>query len=163
MGAMMTAIVMAGRTGASYAAQLASMKVHEEIDALTTMGIDSLEFLVLPRMLALCLMMPLLCIYADFLGIIGGMAVGAGMLGISPKLYFQQTFDAISVGDCVGGVFKASVYGVLIALSGCLRGIEAETSAAGVGDATTSAVVTSIVWIISACGVFSVIFYILGI
>ena len=162
MGAMMTAIVMAGRTGASYAAQLGSMKVHEEIDALTTMGIEPLEFLVLPRMVALFVMMPLLCLYSDAVGILGGAAVGTGMLGLSATLYFQQTADAIALGDMVGGVFKASVYGVLIALAGCIRGLESETSAAGVGDATTSAVVTSIVWIISACGIFAVLFYILG-
>src|SRR5262249_44815502 len=116
MGAMMTAIVMAGRTGAAYAAQLGSMRVNQEIDPLTTMGISPLEFLVLPRMLALSLMMPLLCLYSDCLGIMGGAAMGIGLLHLSPTTYFQQTGDAIAIGDLVGGVFKASVYGVLIAL-----------------------------------------------
>jgi phospholipid/cholesterol/gamma-HCH transport system permease protein len=163
MGAMMTAIVMAGRTGASYAAQLGSMRVNQEIDSFTTMGISPLEFLVLPRMLALCLMMPLLCLYADCLGILGGAAVGVGMLELSFTTYIQQTMSAIALGDLVGGIFKASVYGVLIALAGCLRGMQSGASASAVGDATTAAVVTSIVWVISACGVFAVLFYLLGI
>jgi phospholipid/cholesterol/gamma-HCH transport system permease protein len=163
IGAMMTAIVMAGRTGAAYAAQLGSMRASQEIDAFTTMGIPPFDFLVLPRMVALCLMMPLLCLYADLLGILGGATIGVGMLHLSPTVYFQQTARAVDLGDLVGGVFKASVYGVLIALAGCLRGMQASSSAAGVGEATTSAVVTSIVWIISACGIFAVTFYVLGI
>ena len=163
MGAMMTAIVIAGRTGAAYAAQLGSMKVTQEIDALTTMGISPLEFLVLTRMLALCLMMPLLCLYADFIGILGGGAVGVGMLHLAPLVYYRQTAAAVHIGDLVGGVFKASVYGVLIALSGCLRGVQCGNSSAAVGEAATSAVVTGIVLIISACGLFAVMFYVLGI
>jgi phospholipid/cholesterol/gamma-HCH transport system permease protein len=163
MGAMMTAIVIAGRTGASYAAQLGSMKVTQEIDALTTMGISPLEFLVLPRMLALCLMMPLLCLYADFIGILGGGAIGVGMLHLGPLVYYRQTAAAVHVGDLVGGVVKASVYGVLIALSGCLRGVQCGNSSAAVGEAATAAVVTGIVLVISACGLFAVMFYVLGI
>ena len=163
MGAMMTAIVMAGRTGASYAAQLGSMKVTQEIDALTTMGISPLEFLVLPRMIALALMMPLLCLYSDLMGIVGGAAVGVAMLDLSARTYFEETFLAIDIGDLAGGIFKASVYGVLIALSGCLRGMQTGSSSSAVGESTTAAVVTSIVFIISACGTFAVLFYILGI
>jgi phospholipid/cholesterol/gamma-HCH transport system permease protein len=163
MGAMMTAIVMAGRTGASYAAQLGSMTVSQEIEALRTTGISPIEFLVLPRIIALSLMMPLLCIYSDFLGILGGAAVGTGLLGISGRVYFDQTFHAVDLGDVAGGVFKASVYGILIAVSGCLRGLQSGKSSSAVGDTTTSAVVTSIVLIISACGMFAVIFYVLGI
>jgi len=163
MGAMMTAIVMAGRTGASYAAQLGSMKVTQEIDALTTMGISPLEFLVLPRMLALFVMMPLLCLYSDFVGMLGGAAVGAGMLGLSPITYYQQTAAAVTLGNVAGGVFKASVYGLLIALSGCMRGMQSGSSSSAVGEATTAAVVTSIVLVIGACGLFAVLFYMLGI
>jgi len=163
MGAMMTGIVMAGRTGAAYAAQLGSMKVTQEIDALTTMGISPLEFLVLPRMIALLVMMPLLGLYADFVGILGGAAVGVGMLGLPPVTYYQQTVAAIKLVDLFGGLFKAGVYGVLIAISGCLRGMQSGNSSSAVGDATTAAVVTSIIFIISACGVFAVVFYILGI
>ena len=145
MGAMMTGIVMAGRTGASYAAQLGSMKVTQETDALATMGISPLEFLVLPRMLALFLMMPLLCLYSDFVGMLGGAAVGTGLLHLQPITYYQQTASAVKLGAVAGGVFKASVYGVLIALSGCLRGMQCGNSSSAVGEATTSAVVTSIV------------------
>jgi phospholipid/cholesterol/gamma-HCH transport system permease protein len=163
MGAMMTGIVMAGRTGASFAAQLGSMKVTQEIDALRTMGIAPLDFLVLPRMLALMVMMPLLCLYADVVGILGGAAVGIGMLDLSATSYYLQTNAAVSIGDLAGGVFKASVYGILIALAGCLRGMQSGNSSSAVGDATTSAVVTSIVAIITACGIFAVVFYILGI
>jgi len=163
MGAMMTAIVIAGRTGAAYAAQLGTMKVTQEIDALTTMGISPLEFLVLPRLLALCLMMPLLCLYADLVGILGGAAVGTGMLKLPLLVYYNQTAHAVHIGDLIGGVFKASVYGVLVAISGCLRGMQCGNSSSAVGDAATSAVVTGIVFIISACGMFSVIFYVLGI
>lgn len=163
MGAMMTGIVMAGRTGAAYAAQLGTMKVTQEIDALTTMGISAFDFLVLPRMLALCLMMPLLCVYSDVLGMLGGAAVGVGMLGLKPLVYLQQTTGAVSLGDFAGGIFKASVYGVLVALSGCLRGMQSGKSSSAVGDAATSAVVTGIVWIITSCGIFAVVFYVLGI
>lgn len=163
MGAMMTGIIMAGRTGAAFAAQLGTMKVTQEIDALTTMGFSPLEFLVLPRMIALILMMPLLCLYSDLMGILGGAAVGLGMLDLSWTTYFQQTAGAVSLTDLLGGVFKASVYGVLIAISGCLRGLQCGSSASSVGDAATSAVVTGIVFIIAACGIFSVVFYILGI
>jgi phospholipid/cholesterol/gamma-HCH transport system permease protein len=163
MGAMMTGIVMAGRTGAAFAAQLGSMKVNEETDALATMGISPLEFLVLPRVIALCLMMPLLCMYSDLLGILGGMTVGVSMLKLPLLVYYNETAKAVGVGDLIGGVFKASVYGVLIALSGCLRGMQCGNSSSAVGEAATSAVVTGIVFIITACGVFSVLFYVLGI
>jgi phospholipid/cholesterol/gamma-HCH transport system permease protein len=163
MGAMMTGIVMAGRTGAAFAAQLGTMKVTQEIDALTTMGIDPMEFLVLPRALALCLMMPLLCLYSDLIGIVGGGFIATGMLDLSWPVYFNELFQAVSLTDLAGGIFKASVYGVLIALAGCLRGMQAGSSAAAVGDAATSAVVTGIVLIVSACGIFAFSFFILGI
>ena len=163
MGAMMTGIIMAGRTGAAFAAQLGTMKVTQEIDAFTTMGFSPLEFLVLPRVIALVLMMPLLCLYADLVGVLGGAVIGVGMLDLSWITYFRETSNAISLGDVFGGVFKASVYGVLIALSGCLRGIQCGNSSSAVGDAATSAVVTGIVAIVVACGTFAVVFYVLGI
>lgn len=163
MGAMMTGIVMAGRTGAAYAAQLGSMKVNQEIDALATMGISPLEYLVLPRMIALALMMPLLCLYSDFVGILGGVAVGVLGLKLSPVTYYQYMQWAVQLDDLVGGIAKASVYGVLIALFGCLRGMQSGNSSSAVGEATTRAVVSSIVAIISACGIFAVVFYALGI
>jgi phospholipid/cholesterol/gamma-HCH transport system permease protein len=163
MGAMMTGIIMAGRTGAAFAAQLGTMKVTQEIDAFTTMGFSPLEFLVLPRVIALVLMMPLLCLYSDLVGVLGGAAIGVGMLDLSWTTYFRETSNAISLGDVFGGVFKASVYGVLIALSGCLRGMQCGNSSSAVGDAATSAVVTGIVAIVVACGTFAVVFYVLGI
>jgi phospholipid/cholesterol/gamma-HCH transport system permease protein len=163
MGAMMTAIIMAGRTGAAFAAQLGTMKVTQEVDAFTSAGFSPLEFLVLPRVVALVVMMPLLCLYSDFLGVLGGAAIGAGMLDLTWSTYFQETANAIALGDVIGGVFKASVYGVLIALAGCLRGLQCGNSSSAVGDAATSAVVTGIVAIIVACGTFAVVFYVLGI
>jgi len=163
MGAMMTGIIMAGRTGAAFAAQIGTMKVTQEIDAFTTMGFSPLEFLVLPRVIALVLMMPLLCVYSDLIGVLGGAVVGLGMLDLSWTTYIGETLKAISLTDLFGGVFKSSVYGVLIALSGCLRGIQCGNSSSAVGDAATSAVVTGIVAIVGACGVFAVVFYVLGI
>ena len=163
MGAMMTAIIMAGRTGASFAAQLGSMKVTQEIDALTTMGVSPLEFLVLPRVLALFLMIPLLCVYADCLGVAGGAFVAATMLHISFRAYLQETVAAVTLGDILGGVFKAAIYGIIIAVAGCLRGFQCGNSSSAVGDAATEAVVTGIVYVIVACGIFAFIFNVIGI
>ena len=162
MGALITAIVMAGRSGAAYAAQLGTMKVNEEIDALATMGIDPMEFLVLPRMVALVLMMPLLTLFADAMGMLGGLLVGVGMLDLSFTAYFQQSVGAISVTHLLGGLFKGAVYGILIAVAGGLRGMQSGRSAGAVGSAATSAVVTGVVWIIAAAGIFSFVFYLLG-
>ena len=145
MGAMMTAVIMAGRTGAAFAAQLGTMQVNEEVDALKTMGISPMEFLVLPRMLALIFMLPLLCLYADIMGILGGALVGITMLDIAPLEYFYQTRDAVQMMDFVVGLIKSAIFGVLVALSGCLRGMQCGRSASAVGDAATSAVVTGIV------------------
>ncbi len=163
MGAMMTAIIMAGRTGSAYAAQLGTMNVSQEIDALTTMGIPPMDFLVLPRLLALSLMMPLLSVYADFIGMIGGAVVATGMLDLGFMQYWQQTKGAITVSDFATGVGKSVVFGVLVALSGCLEGIRAGRSASAVGDAATRAVVSAIVYIIVADGIFAVVFHVLGI
>jgi phospholipid/cholesterol/gamma-HCH transport system permease protein len=157
MGAMMTGIIMAGRTGAAFAAQLGTMKVNEEIDALVTLGIPPTEYLVLPRLVALFLMMPLLCICADLIGIIGGGLVGVGMLDIEPVEYVRRTLDAISLTDCALGIVKGAVFGVIVAVAGCLRGMQTKGSAAAVGDAATSAVVTGIVAIVAADGLFAVL------
>jgi phospholipid/cholesterol/gamma-HCH transport system permease protein len=163
MGALMTAILMAGRTGAAFAAELGTMKVTQELDALTTAGFSVLEFLVLPRILALVLMMPLLCLYADFVGILGGATIGVGMLDLSWRIYIEQTIHALRLDDVAGGVFKSAVYGLLIALAGCWRGLQAGSSSAAVGRAATSAVVTGLVAIIVASGVFAFLFYVLRI
>jgi phospholipid/cholesterol/gamma-HCH transport system permease protein len=163
MGAMMTAIIMAGRTGAAFAAQLGTMKVTEEIDAYRTMGISPLEFLVLPRTLALIVMMPLLCLYADLVGILGGAMIGTTMLDIPLGSYLRETASAITFTMLFGGLFKATFYGVLIAIAGCLRGFKCGNSSSAVGDAATQAVVMGIVMIVTACGIFAVVFNILGI
>jgi phospholipid/cholesterol/gamma-HCH transport system permease protein len=162
MGAMMTGVIMSGRTGAAFAAQLGSMKVTQEIDALATMGISPIEFLVVPRVLGLVLMMPLLCLYADFVGILGGATVGVTMLGLSLNSYMQQTIGAIWVSSLVGGLVKSLIYGVLIAIAGCYEGFQCGQSSAAVGEAATAAVVSAIVMIVVACGMFAVIFNVLG-
>ncbi|MGO9061596.1 MAG: MlaE family ABC transporter permease [Candidatus Binataceae bacterium] len=163
MGAMMTAIIMSGRTGAAFAAQLGTMKVTQEIDALVTMGISPMEFLVLPRVIALVLMMPLLAAYADLVGILGGAAVGTGILHLSFITYMHTTMDSVSIHGMLGGLFKAGTYGFLIAISGCMRGFQCGNSSSAVGDAATAAVVTSIVEVVVACGIFAWVFNILGI
>jgi phospholipid/cholesterol/gamma-HCH transport system permease protein len=163
MGAMMTAIIMAGRTGAAFAAQLGTMQVNEEIDALETLGISPIEFLVLPRMLALVMMLPLLCLYADFMGILGGGLVGMGMLDLSPLEYFHETRDAVRLIDFSAGIFKSAVFGVLVALAGCLRGLQCGRSSSAVGLAATSAVVTGIVWIVVADATLTVLYDLLEI
>jgi len=163
MAAMMTAIIMSGRTGAAFAAKLGTMKVTQEIDALTTMGVSPLEFLVLPRILALILMMPLLCICADLVGILGGLFVGVAMLGLSPGSYMRETISTLTLINLFGGIIKGTFYGVLIAIAGCLRGFQCGNSSSAVGDAATQAVVMAIVMIVVACGLFAVVFNFLGI
>jgi len=163
MGCVMTGIIMAGRTGAAFAAQLGTMQVNEEIDALQTMGIPPMEFLVLPRMLALMLMMPLLCVYADMMGMLAGLLIGTGLLDLSLVEYVNETRKAVHLVDCGVGLGKSVVFGALIALAGCLRGMQCGRSASAVGAAATSAVVTGIVWIIATDGLFAVITQRLGI
>jgi phospholipid/cholesterol/gamma-HCH transport system permease protein len=163
MAPMMTGIIMAGRTGAAYAAQLGTMTVNEEIDSLRTLGFSPMDFLVLPRMLALMLMMPLLTLYSNILGILGGYVVGTGMLGIASTQYWSQTVKAVDLGDFAVGLVKASVIGVLVAVAGCMRGMQCGRSASAVGLAATSAVVTGIVAIIVSEAVFAVVFETLGI
>lgn len=160
---MMTAIVMAGRTGAAYAAQLGTMQVNEEIDALKTFGFSPMDFLVLPRMLALALMFPLLVLYADALGIFGGYLVGVGMLDLSTTEYIEQTRHAIDMGDIALGVVKGSIFGILVAVTGCMHGMQSGRSASAVGDATTSAVVSGIIAIIFTTAIFSVLTSALGV
>jgi phospholipid/cholesterol/gamma-HCH transport system permease protein len=163
MGAVMTAIIMAGRTGAAYAAELATMQVNEEIDALGTLGIDPVEYLVLPRVLGLTLMMPLLCLYADLLGILGGAVIGLTILDIPLLEYWTRTINATGFTNLTIGIVKAMVFGGLIGLAGCLRGLTAGRSAAAVGMATTSAVVTAIVMIVVFDGLFAVVLNFFGV
>ena len=157
MGVLMTAVVMAGRTGAAYAAQLGTMQTNEEIDAITTMGISPIEFLVLPRMLALIIIMPLLTIYADILGILGG-GIVAGSLGVSPIQYIVQGEAALSFIDVAVGLLKALVFAILIAIAGCRAGINSGRSSAAVGQAATNAVVTALSYLIVADAAINIIF-----
>jgi phospholipid/cholesterol/gamma-HCH transport system permease protein len=160
---ILTAIVLAGRTGASFAAHIATMQGNEEIDALTTLGVSPVEFLVLPRVVALSLLMPLLFVYGCALAMFGGLCVSVPFLDISAVTYTAQTQHAIGAAQFVIGGLKAFVFGALVALLGCHFGLRAERSAAGVGAATTMAVVSSIVAIIAVDAVFAVCANALGI
>ncbi|HHJ17612.1 MAG TPA: ABC transporter permease [Gammaproteobacteria bacterium] len=163
MGAMMTGIIMAGRTGAAFAAQLGTMQVNEEIDALETLGISSMDFLVLPRMLALILMMPLLTLYSDLFGILGGLFVSVTTFDIGIMEYLHRTQEAVKVRHIMVGLTEASVYGVLVAVAGCYQGIKCGRSSSAVGAAATSAVVSGILLIVIATAFLTVIFNVLGI
>lgn len=162
MGAVMTGVVLAGRTGAAFAATIGNMKANEEIDALETLGIPAVQFLVLPRLLALGLMMPLLALYANALGILGGLIVAYGLLSIPPAAFWVEMLTIVDLSDIATGVVKAVAFGLIIGLAGCLRGLQADRSAAGVGRAATSAVVTSLLLMIVADAVFAVVFNVLG-
>ncbi|HVP66513.1 MAG TPA: ABC transporter permease [Anaeromyxobacteraceae bacterium] len=162
MGALITGVVLAGRSGASYAAQIATMQVTQEVDALRTLGISPIEFLVIPRLIALTLMMPLLTLFADVMGVLGGAAVGTTMMHQAFASYLRQTSTSVVSGDVVGGLVKGATYGALVALAGTLRGMQAERSSERVGEAATKAVVSGIVLIIGACGVFQYVFFLFG-
>lgn len=163
MSAIMTAIIMAGRTGASYAAQIGTMKVNEEVDALTTLGINPVDFLVTPRVIALIVMMPLLTLYASLMGILGGTVVGLIMLDVSFVQYVQQTIAAVGLNSLFGGLFKSIVFGSLVAVAGCEQGMSCGNSAMAVGQATTKAVVMGIVLIVVSAAVLTVVYINLGI
>jgi phospholipid/cholesterol/gamma-HCH transport system permease protein len=153
---ILTAIVLAGRTGASFAARIATMQANEEVDALTALGMRAAEFLVLPRVLALGLLMPLLYVYGCAFALLGGMATAVPILDVSPAAYAAQAQLAIGGAHFAIGALKALVFGVLVALIGCHCGLRAPRSAAGVGSATTSAVVGSIIGVIALDAVFAV-------
>ncbi len=163
MAPIMTGIIMAGRTGAAYAAQIGTMKVNEEIDALTTLGINPIDFLVTPRMFALIIMMPLLTMYSSLMGIIGGTFVGLALLDVTLLQYVSQTIEAVHLNSLFGGLFKSLVYGGLIALAGCQNGMACGNSALAVGECTTKAVVSGIVLIVVSAAVLTVIYINLGI
>lgn len=163
MGALMTAVIMAGRTGAAYAAELGSMQANEEIDALKTFGFPPLEFLVLPRLLALLVSMPLLCVFADALGILGGFVIGAGLFDISAPLYLKQSLEMLALTDFLLGLFKSLVFAVLIGLIGCHYGLDCGRNAQAVGQATTRAVVSIIVALVVSDALITLICTQLGI
>lgn len=162
MGPIMTGIILAGRTGAAFAAQIGTMQVNEEVDALETMGLPPSEYLVLPRVLALAVMTPLLCLYADLLGILGGLFVGVAMLGIGPRQYLTQTFDSVGLDELWIGLLHGTVFGLWIALAGCYHGMRCGRSASAVGQAVTAAVVSGIIGIVVATAILTVLFDALG-
>ena len=162
MGVVMTAIIMSGRTGAAFAAHIGSMKANEEIDALRTFGFDPFDFLVLPRMIALVLMMPLLTLFANVVGILGGMLVALGA-DIAPTLYWHETVAAVTLTTASLGIMKSFFFGLIIAASGCLQGLHAGKSSAAVGEATTRAVVASITAVVVLDSAFAAIFTVLDI
>jgi phospholipid/cholesterol/gamma-HCH transport system permease protein len=162
LGPLMTAIVLAGRSGSAFAAELGTMKVNEEIDALITMGLDPVRFLVVTRILAAIIMTPLLTLFADLIGVLGGSIVLLS-LGYSLATYFKQIFSMVTYVDLLGGLFKSIIFGLLVAGIGCLRGLQTEIGASAVGESTTRAVVGGIVLIVAVDGIFSVVYYYLGI
>ena len=162
MAALITAVTLAGRSGAAFAAQIATMKVTQELDALSTLGISPVEFLVVPRVVALTAMLPLLTLFADAAGVLGGALVGTTMMDQPLAGYLRQTAQAVTAGDLYGGLAKGATYGLLVAIAGTYRGIQAERTAERVGEAATRAVVTGIVAVIAACGAFQYAFFLLG-
>jgi phospholipid/cholesterol/gamma-HCH transport system permease protein len=163
LAAVMTGIIMSGRVGASFAAELGIMQVNEEVDALRTTGVSPVEFLVLPRVISLIVMMPLLTIYADLMGLLGGFVISVGMLGLNPVEYWDHTQVAVKLQYVWVGMVHSVVFGVIVAVAGCLRGLRCERSASGVGEATTSAVVTGITGIVIATVIITFICHILGV
>ncbi|MGH7827873.1 MAG: MlaE family lipid ABC transporter permease subunit [Candidatus Binatia bacterium] len=162
LGPLMTAIILAGRSGSAFAAELGTMKVREEIDALKTMGLDPIRFLVVTRVTAAVIMTPLLTVFADLIGLVGG-AVVMLSLGFPLITYFHQVQYAVTYGSLLGGLLKSFVFGILVAAIGCLRGLETKTGATAVGESTTSAVVSGIILITVTDGIFSVVYYYLGV
>lgn len=163
MGPVMAGILMAGRTGANYTATIGTMQVNEEIDALKTMGIPVIDFLILPRMLALILMMPILTMFADIFGIIGGASVGITILDITAHEYWRRTIEILSIKNYLIGIFHGFIYGWVVSLCGCYYGINCAKNADSVGKSTTRSVVSSIVWIIITTGIMTFVCQLIGI
>ena len=161
LGPLMTAILLAGRSGSAFAAEIGTMKVNEEVNALQTMGLDPVRFLAIPRIIASVIVTPLLALFANFMGLVGGWVVYIS-LGFPTIVYINQIKAAVTLTDLWGGLFKAAVFGLLVAGIGCLRGLQTQIGASAVGQSTTRAVVSGIVLIVLADGLFSVIYYLLG-
>ncbi len=162
LGPLMTAIVLAGRSASAFAAEIGTMKINEELDALTVMGMDPVKFLILPRVIASTLITPLLTIFANLVGIAGG-AVVIVSLGYPPIAYYNQVVNFVTWQDFTGGIVKCFVFGILIAATGCIRGYQTARGPAAVGEATTRAVVSSIILIAVFDGIFSIIYYYMGV
>lgn len=161
LGAIMTAIVLAGRSGSAFAAEIGTMKVNEEVNALTTMGLDPARFLVLPRVIAGTLAAPVLTVYANLIGVFGGLLV-VNLIGYSWPAIWTQFVNSMSVSDLMTGMIKSVIFGFLVSMVGCLRGLQTRQGALAVGESTTRAVVSSIVLIIFTDGIFAVVFYAIG-
>ncbi|MHC4238724.1 MAG: MlaE family ABC transporter permease [Planctomycetota bacterium] len=161
LGPLITAVIMAARSGSAFAAELGTMKVNEEIDALKTMGLDPVRFLVVPRVIAAVFVMPLLTMFNLLLGLIGCGLVMASF-GFPPITYLNQIQGATDLGDLFGGLIKTFVFGILIGGIGCLRGLQTGTGASAVGDSATRAVVSGIIAIVIVDGVFAVVYYFIG-
>jgi len=157
LGPIMTAIIVAGRSGSSFAAEIGTMKISEEVDALFTMGFDPTRYLVLPKILASVIVVPILTLFSDVFAIFGGLVVGVFMLDLTANAYISETIKTLTVFDVFWGVFKSAVFALLISWIGCLRGFQVKGGAASVGHATTSAVVSSIFLIIVSDAIFTVI------
>lgn len=159
LGPVLTALVIAGRVGAAISAELGTMKVTEQIEALETLAANPVKYLVAPRLLALIIMLPLLTVYADAIGILGGYIVGVWKLGIGSSMYLKMSFDPLVFKDVFTGLFKSIIFAIIIAVIGCREGLNAEGGAEGVGKATTMAVVTSFVLIIASDCFFTTLFF----
>ena len=162
LGPLMTAIVLAGRSSSAFAAEIGTMRINEEIDALTVMGIDPIKFLIVPRIIASVVITPLLTIFSNLVGILGGALVITSM-GYPIIAYYNQIAAFVKWNDFTGGMLKCIVFGLLIAISGCIRGYQTQSGSSAVGISTTRAVVTGIVLIAIFDGMFSITFYYLGI
>lgn len=162
LGPLMTAILLAGRSGAAFAAEIGTMKVNDEVNALSTMGLDPVRFLVVPRVLAAVAMTPLLSVFAVLIGLVGG-ALVMQLFDIPFYTYYLEVVNRVKLNDLMSGLFKSVVFGVLVAGIGCLRGLQTRTGAAAVGLSATSAVVTGIVLIVAVDGIFAVVFYYLNV
>jgi phospholipid/cholesterol/gamma-HCH transport system permease protein len=162
LGPVFTAVILAGRSGSAFAAEIGTMKVNEEVDALRVMGFDITNFLVLPKVYALAICGPLLTLFANASGIFGGLVVGVLGLDLTAASFIEETYQILTLGDVVGGLAKSLAFAVLIGLIGCLRGLQAEKGADSVGKQTTSAVVSGIFLIIMADAVFTVLYHVFG-
>lgn len=162
LGPVLTALIVAGRCGAAITAELGTMKVTEQIEALETLSANPVQYLVVPRFLALLFMVPLLTIYSDFFGIVGGYLIGVGKLNITQAMYVKMTFDPLKLKDLITGLIKSFSFAVIICIISCFEGINSEGGAEGVGRATTSSVVRSFILIIVADCFFTALFYFVG-
>ena len=162
LGPVLTALIVAGRCGAAITAELGTMKVTEQIEALETLSTNPIQYLIVPRFIALVLMLPLLTIYADFFGIVGGYLIGVGKLNITHAMYVKMTYDPLAIKDVATGLIKSISFATIICVISCFEGLNSQGGAEGVGRATTSSVVRSFILIIVADCFFTALFYFIG-